>query len=178
MDYEEIELSDGTVVRVAPVPMPLLYDTTMRFSELHELPRPTETVVTKAGARETVDIPDNDPRIAEWKAENQRRISQLVQLHTFLMWQEGIMAWKPPGAKRFTSDLPKGWEPPERWLSYIPLLKDYTAILDVPRILYLRYVLCKGSDWARVNEAVQRSMPITQQEVDAVRKTFPGEEER
>jgi hypothetical protein len=172
--YVELTLSDETVVRCAPVPPLAVPEVVAAQPDCKMPPAPMEEVETKVGS-EKAPAKKGSGAYEAWRAEVQevhRRRAETERIAHFVL---GVIAWKLPDKKNFSSKVPNGWSIPERFtaMGIQPSESDLGHRGD-----FIKYELIKTTDdLLKVNQVVFSTKPVTESEVEASADLFRGDEE-
>ena len=173
---KEIVLSSGIVVRVRPVPPLLVGKVITTRPDLQSPMAPLVEVKGVAGT-EIMAARPGEREYEEWaqKCTELRIIRD--ELQDNFIWNYGVVDWKHPGEKRFTTEPPKDWVIP-KLLSKFGLMPRTDDELE-RRLLYIQTViLATPEDLERTQEVILgETTTITEREVGVIPDMFPGDAE-
>lgn len=174
-EYTEVTLDNGATLRLVDVPTMLTMDAMARFEELAYPEAPKDVQIKTRVGIETRAAREGDPMYDEWKALTDAVDERRNRFLQDFPWQEGVVSWKLKGAKKFTSQPPKGWKVPERYVNYGA---PFSPLLDTRKLAYLRYVVCGSiQNYNEVWRLINKGMLITQSEVDDAVEMFQSDAE-
>jgi len=168
-----VTLSDGTEVKCFVVPVWMVVDVERTL----EIVRPEEPKkkVKSIVAGHTEEIPytedDTDPEWLEYKnalAEYQKEDERFT---TGFVWDAGVVGWKLPGKKKFTSDPPSDWVTPP----VLERMKIFSSHVDARRVSYIKYgLLTEVKDTNTVAQVIYGGALLSSEEVDGAVNSFPS----
>lgn len=164
---KELELTNGTVVRVRSVPP---YATMQVRSVEKPPPFPREKIKSAAGGTEEHDVLEGSPLVEQWQADMQAyQMRQRDRTIDFGL-DYGVLEWRLEDDDEFVS------EPPDDW-TFPKILREYGVEPSERRRLdYIKFELIPSMD---DQEHIDRVLtgdytPITAEEVeDAIASSFP-----
>lgn len=173
---QEITLSSGIVVRVRPVPPLLSRQVIANRTDLRR-PRPPLVEIKGVAGTELVAARAGEPEYELWVQRLDEIETESRRIQDNFIWNWGVTAWREPGSKKFTKDVPKSWQVPDLLVQF-GLVPSKTDALT-RRLLYIQSELIVTNDDFTLVGAVMfvESALLTEQEVEAVSDSFPGEKE-
>jgi len=166
MEYQEVTCDDGTIIRVRPFPQPMITEIFVRHPELADPPDPIEVIHGAAGD-EYVPARKGTKEYAEWQ-QKQQTVSLLRTKAVYeAKWSYGIVAWKRPGDKQFTSKPPKGWTAPDYIVGIEPRQGAAGRRLD-----YILHELIDESSRSAIESIINSGSALTVEEVSTAEDTF------
>lgn len=168
---KEVELSNGIVIRVEPVP-PLAF--TSIVAEMPECQVPDPPLETIKGRTGTSQVParQGTAEYEAWKkdVDRARRAQERIRIEAY--YTLSVLAWKLPGEDDFSEEVPDGWEIPSR-LTRAGLKPNEGP--DGKRWDYVLYgLITTPEDMGKLDESLIEKSSLTEAEVDAASDTFPG----
>lgn len=172
---KEVKLSNGTIVRVEPVP-PLAYITVVAEMPELRMPKPPEEIIKgKTGSSRVLARPGT-PEYAMWEAEVDKIRRMEDRVRQDALFALSIVAWKLPGQKQFTDVVPDDWEIPQH---LVRAGLEPHKNPDGRRWDFICYGLLNNSaDIQAVDRAIGGMTSLTEAEVEAASAQFPSDEER
>jgi hypothetical protein len=173
-EYVERTLSDGTVVRCAPVPPLAIPEVVAAQSECKMPPMPMQSVKTKLDVVEEKPAGKDSPEYEAWRVEVgevQRRRAEVERIAYFVL---GVLSWKLPGRDKFTDRVPKGWKIPQR-LTRVGIKPSESELGRAGD--FIKYGLLKTTnDLSQIQSIIFGTKMLTESEVEAAADLFPGAE--
>lgn len=180
MEYKEVELLDGTLMRVKQVTYLAIQHVMGECPICQMPPIPVEEIPGKAGVTKAPARPGT-PMYDEYEAKRRKvnDVRQRVERDAFLYI--GVVDWKRPDDKEFHRQVPKKWqfpydltelgvEPYEKQLGEAGRRWDYIMF----------GLLTKNADISKVMDAIytEDAEPLQEEEVQAIAEKFPGDAEQ
>lgn len=175
-EYVEIELSSGAIVRCAPVPPTAIPKVVIKHPDCQMPAPPIESIVGVAGVTKTIARPGSAEH-TEWEQQVEQVRQARERVGRAAQYVVSVVAWKLPGAKNFSSKVPKNWKFPERLtrINLEPAKDDMGKTAD-----FIEYELFRtADDFGKVTEVIfGKTEPLTENEIETTEEFFRGDEER
>lgn len=168
---EELTLFDGTIVRLQPTPNLVVTEVVSRDPDLANPPLPQVEHKSKMG-KKMLYAKEGEPAYAEWVEECARVEELRLRAQQDFVWDYGVVEWTEDG-ETWVDEPPDSWTFPERALKWGLEPSKYGERVD-----YIKYHLLRnGDDLNKAQRVVYGiAAPLTEEEVETARDTFPGDE--
>jgi hypothetical protein len=173
MNVKEITLSTGTIVRARPVPPLLAAGVINRRLDLRDPVMPLVEIKGVAGV-EVVPARPGEQVYEEWLQKRAETTAERNRLQDDFIWAYGIVSWKLPGTQRFTDKPPAKWVIPQVLQDFgiTPRTETLGRKLDYIQVELLQ---TPGDVESAQGVILGDITEITDQEVDTIVDTFPGD---
>lgn len=174
-EYVELKLSSGAIVRCAPVPPTAIPKVVIDHPDCQMPPPPVEEIQGKLGITKTIARPGS-AEYAKWEQQVEQVRLARERVGRTAQYVVSVIAWKLPGAKNFSSKVPKSWKFPER-LTRIGLKPAEDAMGKIGD--FIEYELFRtADDFGKVTETIfGATEPLTENEIATTEDFFRGDEE-
>jgi len=175
MNMREITLSTGVIIRARPVPPLLASELTAGNPDLRAPDMPYVDVPGVAGT-EIVPARPGQPEYETWARERDRIDDARRRIHQDFIWGYGVISWRLPGESKFVDTPPDDWEIPEMcsYLGFVPREGSAGRRLDY---IKTEIITTQPDVESVMKVTIGFTDEITDEEVDSVVNTFPGDEE-
>lgn len=168
---KQAKLSNGTVVRCRPVPP---YSVGAVIASVPKPEYPYRLLQSASGGEERLPSLEGTPEFHAYQVAMESYRSALATTIADFELEIGIVDWKLPGSKQYSSEPPDGWEVPAVLARYG--ISTSANPLE-RRTQFIKYELISNDNDAAAVEALINVKPTTASSVEAAAGPFDPNDE-